>query len=200
MRTADMASLLEEHDQRVFTTGDFAILSGTSVALASQHLRRMTASGLVTRIKRAVWINRLARGINPCEAVPYLRAPWPAYVSLHSALSEHGVIEEIPQVTYAVTPALPWRYRTPLGAFHYHHLPNRLIWGYSVRRSGSASYPMADPEKAFLDLVYLALIPRSPLGFPRKREKAWNLDTAKLMRYAGRFKYPPLLEYVRKMR
>jgi predicted transcriptional regulator of viral defense system len=33
-----------------------------------------------------------------------ISAPWPAYVSLQSALHHHGVIEQIPSVIYAVTP------------------------------------------------------------------------------------------------
>ena len=43
-----------------------------------------------------------------------------------------------------------------------------------------------------MDLVYLALIPRSPLELPIKREHKWDLDKEKLKRYAARFKFEPL--------
>ncbi len=198
MRAADIAPLLRKHNMRVFTTRDLASLSGLLPGTASQHLIRLARAGAVTRIKRAQWVNLLADGLNPYETVPYLVAPWPAYVSLHSALSEHGIVEEIPQVVYAVTPAMPRRCATPIGNVHFHHLPERLIWGYSIQHTGAASYPMAEPEKAFLDLCYLALSLRSPLGFPRRRSRRWNLDHRKISGYAARFKCPPLLEYLKK--
>lgn len=74
------------------------------------------------------------------------------------------------------------------------------MWGYEVRRQGQASYPAAEPEKAFLDLAYLALIPRCPLAFPGKRGKTWGLDVQKLRRYAKRFEFPPLDSWLRKNR
>ena len=101
-------------------------------------------------------------------------------------------------MVYAVTPANPRRYATPLGSIHFHRLPERLIWGCTIRRTGPASCPMADPEKSFLDLCYLTLALRSPLGFPHRRQRRWDLDFQKLKRYSVRFAHPPLLSYLRK--
>ena len=171
-------------------------LTGLSAGTASQLLIRLSRTGAVRRLKRGVWANTLFQDLNPYEAVPHLVAPWPAYVSLYSALSDYGVIEDVPQAVYAVTTAIPRRYKTAQGDFHFHHLPERLMWGYSMRRAGSAFYPIAEPEKAFLDLCYLGLTIRSPLGLPRRREPRWNLDGAKVRAYASRFAYPPLKEYV----
>ncbi len=190
--------LLSRHSLRIFTTSDLASLAGLSPSTASQYLIRLSRAQVVGRLKRGLWMNRLANGLNPYEAVPHLVSPWPAYVSLYSALSEHGVTEEVPHVTYAVTAAIPRKLSTPLGAVHYHHLPERLIWGFEMRRAGSALYPLAEPEKAFLDLCYLALSLRSPLGFPHRRGRRWNLDYGKAGKYAARFECPPLLEYLRK--
>ncbi len=198
MSSSRLASLLNRHGLRIFATTDMATLSGLSPATASQALRRMAATGLVDRLRHGVWVNRLAPGVNPFEAVPHLRPPWPAYVSLHSALSEYSVIEEVPQVVYAVTAGRPGRIQTPIGSFHFHHLPTRLMWGYSMRRSGAAIYPIAEPEKAFLDLCYLALTLRSPLGFPRRRGHRWEMDGKKVMAMARRFAFPSLLAYVRR--
>lgn len=129
-----------------------------------------------------------------------MRTPWPAYVSLYSALADQGIVEEIPHVVYGVSAAAPRRYRTSIGEFSIHHLPERLMWGYEVRRQGYANYPIADAEKAFLDLVYLALIPRSPLELPHKRGRKWNLDKEKLERYARRYEFKPLTNWLKKER
>lgn len=196
MTAGEIIRILREHDLRIFTTADFITLTGLSGVNATKALLRLAAQDLVVRIKRGVWVNKLAASLNPYEAVPYLRAPWPAYVSLHSALADYGVVEEIPHVVYAVTPTMPKRYSTAIGQFRFHHLPERLIWGFEVRRTGAGSYPMAEREKAFLDLIYLALTPRSPLRAPHKRGRSWELDKVRLTVYARKFGYPPLTAWL----
>lgn len=197
---ASLLKLLQRHGLRVFTSADIITLTGLAPAAATKALTRLAEQDLVGRIKRGVWVSRLSTDSNPYEAVPYLRAPWPAYVSLYSALSDHGVVEEIPHVVYAVSAAPPKRYRTSIGEFSIHHLPERLVWGYAVKRQGQASYPVAEPEKAFLDLVYLALIPRSPLELPHKRERRWDLNKEALKRYAARFGFGPLTNWLKRER
>jgi hypothetical protein len=141
-------------------------------------------------------MSRLPSDFNPYEAVPQLCAPWPAYVSLYSALSDHGLVAEVPRLAYAVSAGRPARLSTPIGAFRIHHLPARLMWGYEMSASGSGAYPMADPEKAFLDTVYLALIPRSRIRLPHKRASRWRLDGRKLKAYARRFSFEPLTRWL----
>ncbi|MHB2025938.1 MAG: type IV toxin-antitoxin system AbiEi family antitoxin domain-containing protein [Elusimicrobiota bacterium] len=195
LSAASLLKLIQHHGLRVFTSADIITLTGLTPVAATKALTRLAGEGLVGRVKRGVWVSKLSADLNPYEAVPYLRAPWPAYVSLYSALADYGVVEEIPHVVYAVSAALPKRYKTAIAEFSIHHLPEHLIWGYEVKRQGQASYPIAEPEKAFLDLVYLALIPRSPLELPHKRERKWNLDKNKLKRYATRFKFKPLTRW-----
>ena len=197
MSAAEIIGLLRKHELRVFTSADIITLSGLAPDAATQALNRLAAQNLVARIKRGVWVNKLVADLNPYEAVPFLRAPWPAYVSLHSALADYGVVEEIPHVVYAVTSTMPRRYSTPIGEFRFHHLPQALMWGFEVRQTGQGQYPVADREKAFLDLVYLALTPRSPLQLPHKRGRAWELDKNQLTVYARRFHYAPLESWLK---
>jgi predicted transcriptional regulator of viral defense system len=197
MSAAEIIGLLRKHELRVFTSADIITLSGLAPDAATQALNRLAAQNLVARIKRGVWVNKLVADLNPYEAVPFLRAPWPAYVSLHSALTDYGVVEEIPQVVYAVTSTMPRRYSTPIGEFRFHHLPQALMWGFDVRQTGQGQYPVADREKAFLDLVYLALTPRSPLQLPHKRGRTWELDKNQLTVYARRFHYAPLESWLK---
>jgi len=195
---AELLRLLQENRLRFFTTADLITLTGMNPPAATQALRRLAAHELVTRIKRGLWMNRLVQDLNPYEVVPYLEAPWPAYVSLYSALADYGIVEEIPHRVYAVSSNRPKRYRTPLGTFQIHHLPGHLVWGYEMQRVNRATYPMAEPEKAFLDLAYLALTPRSTLAVPHRRSRKWNLDRSKLRAYAARYKFQPLLDYLRR--
>ena len=200
MRAVQLLNLLRINKLRIFTTGDMLNLTGMTRTAASQSLARLEEQELLVRIKRGVWVNQTAERINPYEATPYLAAPWPAYISLYSALADAGVIEELPQVIYAVTSHQPKKMSTPIGEFRFHHIPTRLVWGYAVKQFASGSYPVAEPEKAFLDLVYLSLIPRSPIQRVHKRSKKWNLDAKKLHRYAVQFQYPPLLKYLKQLK
>jgi predicted transcriptional regulator of viral defense system len=197
---ADIIQLLQEHRLRVFRTSDLITLAGISAGAAAQALRRLADNKLVVSIKREVWANLMREDLNPMEAVPHLIAPWPGYVSLYSALSHHGIIDEVPQTIYAVSAGRPARYATIIGNFQIHHLPDKFLWGFQMARSGQGLFPLAEPEKAFLDLAYLGVIPRSPVGMPYKRNHHWDLDKKKLTAYALRFKFPPLNKYLKSQR
>ncbi|MDE2141218.1 MAG: type IV toxin-antitoxin system AbiEi family antitoxin domain-containing protein [Elusimicrobia bacterium] len=197
MTATEIIGILRRNNLRVFTTADIITLSGLTDVTATQHLLRLASQNIIVRIKRGVWVNKLVADLNPYEAVPFLRAPWPAYVSLHSALADYGVVQEIPHVIYGVTSTMPRQYSTAIGDFRFHHLPEHLIWGFEIRQTGLGHYPVADREKAFLDLIYLALTPRSPLQLPHKRGRTWELDKAKLSAYAKRFHYAPLESWLK---
>lgn len=198
MQTADLIQMLHHHHLRLFTTSDLLTLTEGAPAARTHALNRLSDRELVVRIKRGIWANLLTPDLNPYEAVPYLAAPWPAYVSLYTALADAGVVEEVPQVIYAVSPGRTHRYRTPIGEFRIHHLPERLIWGYETRHEGKGRYPIAEAEKAFLDLIYLALVPRSPVRLPYSRSGRWNLDPKKLKRYAKKFDSPVVWSWLRR--
>jgi predicted transcriptional regulator of viral defense system len=187
---------LRQNRLRVFTTSDVATLARISRSAASHLLRRLAQKGALQLLKQGVWIYSLSEEIHPYEAVPHMVRRWPCYVSLYSALSEYGLIAEVPQIIYAVTADRVHRYQTLLGTYHFHHLPSHLFWGYQLRRFGQGEALIAEPEKAFLDLAYLSLVPRSQLKFPPKRGKHWQLDEKKIIRYARRFKCPKLEEFL----
>ena len=198
MTSSLITSLLASKGLRIFSTADLAKITGLSIVASSQQLIRLSRAGSVSRIKKGVWVNGLTGEINPYEAVPNLVSPWPAYVSLYSALSDHGIVAEIPRAIYAVTTAMPRIFRTSIGEFRYHHLPDRLMWGYVMQRVGGSLFPVAEPEKAYLDLCYLGLTLRSPLGLPRRRTPRWNLNEAKIRTYATRFSFKPLTEHIKR--
>jgi predicted transcriptional regulator of viral defense system len=89
---------------------------------------------------------------DPNRVAELLVAPYPAYLSLHSALRIHDMIEQIPVVTYVVSLARSQRVRTSAGAYSFHHIRPELFVGYQQR----AHFKVATPEKALFDLAYLA--------------------------------------------
>jgi hypothetical protein len=74
-------------------------------------------------------------------------------VSLQSALYFHGMISQVPAVTYAVSLARTRRYATPLGSVSVHHVDASFYFGYVD--TGTQGACVATPEKALVDFLYL---------------------------------------------
>ncbi len=90
----------------------------------------------------------------------------PAYLSLETAFSYHGLIPEGVYTLTSVSPRKTQEYHTPIGTFRYQHLLPRLYFGYEVLRpSGNRPVLMADLEKALLDYCYLHPELRTPDDF-----------------------------------
>jgi predicted transcriptional regulator of viral defense system len=151
MTLVDALTTLTESDTPVFTTADAAVRLGIQNGHASIILARLAAAGHVVRLRRAVWAKPGAVG--PLALPEYLTAPFPAYVSLQSALYLHGLISQMPVVTYAVSLARPRRFTTPLGTVSIHHVQPSFFFGFEDRGHGDR---LATPEKALVDFVYLA--------------------------------------------
>ncbi len=79
----------------------------------------------------------------------------PAYVSLQTALSYHGLIPEGVYTTTAVSSRKTKSFDTFLGTFGYRHLKPSLFFGYQVVRWQGFPIKIAEPEKALLDYLYL---------------------------------------------
>jgi len=143
---ATVASL----DAPVFTTADAAIRLGVPNGHAAVILKRLGASGQLIRLRRGVWAR--PGGVDPLALPEYLTAPFPAYVSLHSALYLHGMISQVPAVTYAVSLARTRRFSTPLGTVSVHHVQPSFFFGFEDAGRGGR---LATPEKALVDFLYL---------------------------------------------
>jgi predicted transcriptional regulator of viral defense system len=133
-----------------FHTNDAAALWRIRRDHASQLLGRLAASGHVVRLARG----RYALPTLPAFALPAaLSSPSPSYVSFHSALYHHGLIEQVPSVIYAATLAPTRRVDSPLGVVSFHQLSPEFFGGYEYDSGSTAE--IATPEKALVDYLYL---------------------------------------------
>jgi predicted transcriptional regulator of viral defense system len=135
-----------------FETRDAAAALHVTPANAHMILSRLARGGLLSHLSRGRWLqsSQVSR-----FAIPELiSAPSPSYVSLQSALFQHGLIEQVPAVIYAVTLGRPRRVRTPAGVVSFHRLPPELFNGFEVE-GAEGSIKIATAEKALFDLLYL---------------------------------------------
>jgi len=151
MNQIEALAKIESLGQPVFHTKDVTAATGVTPTNANKIATRLAASGFLIRLARGRWM--LAREHNKLLVPEELTAPYPAYISLQTALYHHAMISQIPTVTYAMSLAKTRRYQTPIGTFSIHHVAPDFFFGFERDRT---SAPIAIPEKALLDVLYLS--------------------------------------------
>lgn len=149
MRGAEAHRALLSMNRAVLTTREAAALWQTQIRTASRRLRALEQAGFVRRLRRGLWT--LDPRIDPFAVAPFLTAPFPAYVSFASALSHHGMIEQIPNQITVATLDRPRKVETSVGSFSIHRLNPDIFGGFEG--SVENGY-VARPEKAVFDSVY----------------------------------------------
>jgi len=174
----------------VFETRDASALLSVTPANANMILRRLADQGQLIHLARGRWLS--APDISRFALPELISAPYPAYVSMQSALFHHGLIEQIPAVVYAVTLGRPRRKTTPLGVISFHRMPTELFSGFELNDDGAK---IASAEKALFDVLYLGparsrLFARLPeLEFPSEFRWARLRDFAKQVKSPTRMKF-----------
>jgi predicted transcriptional regulator of viral defense system len=136
----------------VLTTADAATALELRTDATSHTLHRLASAGLVHGLRKGLWaVDRLPE---PMSLVEYLTLPYPAYVSLQSALYLRQMIEQIPAVVYAITLGRSAKIRTPAAAYSVHHLSAELFGGFA--HDPRTGVKLALPEKALFDMLYLS--------------------------------------------
>jgi predicted transcriptional regulator of viral defense system len=181
-------------------TRDVAALLEVSTSNATAILRRLAHKGMIVHLSRGRWLVNVK--IDRLALPELILAPYPAYISLQSALFQHGLIEQIPAVIYAVTPARPRRLRTPIATISFHRMPPELFQGFELSSGSDAK--IATPEKALFDLLYLApgrsrVFSKPPeLTIPRRFKWQRLKEYTELVRSSGRRAY--IAERIRALR
>ncbi|GAC1352974.1 MAG: hypothetical protein NVSMB1_21410 [Polyangiales bacterium] len=151
MKATEAYARLREWGTPVISTADTAAALGQSVDAANKFLNRLSDASLIVPVFRGLW--GIATPLDPLLLPEHLTAPYPSYVSLQSALHLHGMIEQIPAVTYVVSLDRTRRLTTRLGTYSIHRVSPEFFGGFEQLSSG---VKLATPEKALLDLLYLS--------------------------------------------
>jgi predicted transcriptional regulator of viral defense system len=178
VNATDALAILRRLGVPAIDTADAAAALGLTTAAASQTLTRLARAGLVRSVRHGTWW--LEDAFDPLRLPEYLTAPLPAYVSLQTALHRHGLIEQIPEVVYAVSLAKTQWVKTKVGTFSVHHVTPEVFGGFEETERGAK---LATAEKALFDFAYLssgrsrlfASLPELelPRGFKRKELTRW---------------------------
>ena len=189
---AQWVRLLQELSQQgdsILTVASLRALTGLEAEALRKAVRRLAKKGLLVHLGPRLYGNSL--GMPTLEALACLLGR-PAYISRESALSEGGILSQMPLTLTCATTGKTREVCTPLGNIAFSHLQTPLFWGYSIRQG----ILWAEPEKALLDWVYLDR--KAGSGPPPLDELEWEaLNSRKLKEYGERFHKSVQAEIVR---
>lgn len=145
---------------------------------------RMSKRGLLSRVANGVYLNKLVQDASGLDFVSILKPN--AYVSLEWALNHWGISTQSPVALTCVTTANAKEYRTPEFTITFRTISEHLFWGFIEKQTRYSKYRIAEPEKALLDWIYLAL--QSGLAPNLDEIELKPIDKRKLVKYVD--KYP----------
>ena len=152
MKSIDVYTKLKQLNLSVIQTNDAAAYFDISVNHANKLLTRISETNQIIHIKHGVW----AFPDTDALVLPsFLTSPFPAYISLQTALYFHNMISQIPNIIYAVSIGRAKIYKTPIATVSIHHIHPTFYFGYE-EKGANGLLKIASPEKALLDIFYLS--------------------------------------------
>lgn len=190
--TTDIIKILQNKEISLFTLSDFAKI----FELDNQQ----TLYKKIARLEQSKIIKKLIKGkyqflfvqTNDFYLANFLYSP--SYITLESALSFHSIITGF---TYQVTSMTPKSTKTidvEGREYKYTHITPSLFWGYEKKEN----FLIAEPEKAFLDYVYLAT---KGLRNPVYDEMDLSsLDHQKLEQYSQKYHNMSMIKVIKRLK
>ena len=178
MNARDALARLRRLGVPAIRTADAAVALGLTKPAATMTLSRLVEAGLVASVRHGTWW--IEGKLDPYRLPEILSAPFDSYLSLQTALHLRGLIEQIPEVFYAVTLGRTRRIPTNAGPYSFHHVAPEVFGGFEETEAG---LKVATAEKALFDVAYLsagrsrlfATLPELelPRGFRESEARRW---------------------------
>ena len=150
-------------------------------------IRNLCRSGDLVRIKKGLYVAPTFPGRAP-EVSPLVLAGLvygPSYVSLESALAQHGLIPERVDEITSVTTKRAKRFDTPLGRFTYHPISEcAYSYGVSLATAPGGSYFLASPEKALCDRIARVRQLTAARDIPELLEEDLRVEVETVLRFS----------------
>ena len=142
-----------ENGACVFAKDDLRqIFNEDNESTLTASIQRLVRSGILARAVNGVYVNSLSHNkLDITENIAkVMRRGEYSYVSLESALSEYGVISQIPMVLTVITTGRRGRYDTPYGTIEFTH---------TKRNIPDENDGTVDVGRPFIEACYIGDIP-----------------------------------------
>lgn len=141
---------LGKEKQKILSPQTLGKASGIGTDAALKAIQRLCRRGYLVKLYKKAYASKLS--LPPLEEVAMFYGK-PCYISFESALSDRGIISQMPLVLTCATTRKIKNLKTPLGEIVFHHLSPRLFNGFE----NNQGILRATAEKAFLDYIYIYL-------------------------------------------
>ena len=158
--------------QAVFSIQQLANLISKPKQVAKVYASRLVKKGIAMRIQRG----KISFVDDAYVIASHLVQP--SYVSFHSALLIHGLIQQVPKYIECANTKNSRVYKT-IG-ITYHKLPPGLFYGYKKVPKAGSYMLLAEPEKAILDGLYLGV-------FSKKDLQELKFDSGRMASLLGQY-------------
>ena len=150
MRIVDIIKIIRKSGVKIVSLPDLGKLldiekDNTSYKIAE----KLVAEKFLLRLKKGVYLS----SFNPPDSFEIANAMYtPSYISLESALNYYGILPQFPYSVTSVSPKKSKKILIDEKEFEYVQISHKLYWGF--RREVQTI--IASPEKALLDMIYIA--------------------------------------------
>jgi len=184
MKYMEVYSELERRDIYVFSIDDLLKIFSSERDILKQQIFYWRKKGWIKTLKKGIYeINYPKRKMLPDFFIAN-RLYEPSYVSLETALSYYSLIPEVAMGVTSVTTKPTREFRNHYGFFGYRTIVERGYLGYRLIEYQGQKVKIAEPEKAFVDCLYL----NPKVDELRLNERKLNeLSRDKMLNYASIF-------------
>lgn len=136
----------------IFTKEDLNVIFPTE-PVTSRQLSRWQEQKHIIKLKNGVYVlEDFKNSVHPFLVANILY--YPSYVSLESALYEHGFIPDVPQAITSISTKKTWSVKIYLGDYSYKKIKKECFVGYAPTTYLGREVLLAEPEKAIVDFFY----------------------------------------------
>jgi predicted transcriptional regulator of viral defense system len=149
MKTIEFIKSLEELNKPFYSIADIEKITALSRKSLYVMVKRLVEKGVLERINRGIYRLFTSKvSVEKVAASLYM----PNYLSFESSLSRYGVLNLVPYTLTFATIRKTKRLTIEGRDVEFRQIKRDLFWGYKME----GGIYVAKPEKAFLDLLYLA--------------------------------------------
>lgn len=153
----------------IFSLLDLEKILGVAPSGLRTVVARLTKRGVLSKVCRG-WYAPFGRITTAEEAA--VQIYYPSYISLKTALSQAGWINQIPREIQLATPRKTYQTQIFGVNVNFHQIKEELFFGYYPENG----IPTAYPEKALLDLIYFVSLNKEYLSVLELDVKRINLN------------------------
>ncbi len=172
---------LQKLNLSIFSPREFQRIFGVSTFATSKFLYQHSRKKFFIKLRNGLYC--LSSNIPPSFMIAN-KLYEPSYISLETALSFYGIIPESTYTLTSVSTRATHTFKTLGKEFSYTKIKKNFFTGYTLLANNNEKFLIAEPEKAFLDYLYMASLNKKKLN---NRFNLSILDKQKLKQWQRLF-------------